>query len=38
MARAPTQDESFYVLDGHITVIVGEQSFSLGPGDFAFGP
>jgi quercetin dioxygenase-like cupin family protein len=33
-----TQDESFYVLDGQVTVIVGEQRWTLGPGDYAFGP
>jgi quercetin dioxygenase-like cupin family protein len=33
-----TQDESFYVLDGQVTVIVGEQRWTLGPGDCAFGP
>jgi quercetin dioxygenase-like cupin family protein len=33
-----TQDESFYVLDGQVTVIVGQQRFTLGPGDYAFGP
>lgn len=33
-----TQDESFYVLDGKLTVIVGQQRWTLGPGDYAFGP
>jgi uncharacterized RmlC-like cupin family protein len=33
-----TQDESFYVLDGQVTVIVGNERWTLGPGDYAFGP
>lgn len=33
-----TQDEGFYVIDGSLTVIVGEQRWTLGPGDYAFGP
>ena len=33
-----TQDESFYVLDGQVTVIVGNKRWTLGPGDYAFGP
>ena len=33
-----TQDESIYVLDGQVTVMVGEEHWTLGPGDCAFGP
>ncbi|MDQ6920784.1 MAG: cupin domain-containing protein [Candidatus Dormibacteraeota bacterium] len=33
-----TEDESFYVVEGRLTVIVGEQRLSLGPGGYAFGP
>lgn len=33
-----TQDESFYVLDGSVTVIVGDNHWTLGPGDYAFAP
>jgi quercetin dioxygenase-like cupin family protein len=33
-----TEDESFYVVEGHLTVVVGEQRLSLGPGGYAFGP
>lgn len=32
------EDESFYVLDGEITVIVDRQSVTLGAGGFAYGP
>lgn len=31
-------DESFYVLEGDVTIHVGDQSIEAGPGDFAFGP
>jgi len=33
-----TEDESFYVIDGLITVIVEDDRTELGRGDFAFGP
>ena len=33
-----TQDESFFILDGRVTVIVGEERWTLGPGGYAFGP
>jgi quercetin dioxygenase-like cupin family protein len=33
-----TQDESFYLLEGSLTVLVGEERWTLGPGDLAFGP
>jgi mannose-6-phosphate isomerase-like protein (cupin superfamily) len=32
------EDESFYVIEGHATVIVADRSVALGPGGFAFGP
>ncbi len=32
------EDEGIYVLDGSLTAVVGEESFSLGPGDFVFLP
>jgi len=32
------EDESFYVLEGEITVIVNGQKVKVGPGGFAFGP
>jgi mannose-6-phosphate isomerase-like protein (cupin superfamily) len=32
------EDESIYVLDGALTAVVGEDSFSLGTGDFLFMP
>ena len=32
------EDESFYVIDGEITVIVDGQSVALGAGGFAYGP
>lgn len=32
------QDESLYVVEGSVTVLVGEQRWLLGPGDVAFGP
>jgi quercetin dioxygenase-like cupin family protein len=31
-------DESFYVLDGEMTIFVGDQRIEAGPGDFVFGP
>ncbi|MGV3489888.1 MAG: cupin domain-containing protein [Devosia sp.] len=33
-----SEDESFYVLEGQMTMIAGETRQLLGPGDFAFGP
>lgn len=33
-----TEDESFYVLSGRMTVIVGDTVHSLTAGDYAFGP
>ena len=32
------EDESFYVVEGELEVIVGSDRLRLGPGDFAFGP
>lgn len=32
------EDESFYVLEGEITVLVGDQRIDLAAGDFAFAP
>jgi quercetin dioxygenase-like cupin family protein len=34
----PNEDEWFYVLDGEVTVWVGDERHSLKPGSFAFGP
>ena len=31
-------DETFYVVDGELTIYVGEERIEAGPGDFAFGP
>jgi quercetin dioxygenase-like cupin family protein len=41
--RAPlhvhyTEDEGFYVLDGTVTIQVGEETVELGPGRHAHGP
>ena len=33
-----TEDEGFYVLDGSVTIEVGDDSVTLGPGQHAFGP
>jgi len=33
-----TEDESFYVLEGLLTVTLQDQRVSLGPGGYAFGP
>jgi quercetin dioxygenase-like cupin family protein len=33
-----SEDESFYVMEGRITVIVDGTCVALGAGDFAFGP
>lgn len=32
------QDESLYILDGSVTVMIGEERWTLGPGDYAFAP
>jgi len=32
------EDEAFYVLEGSLTVQVGDQQFELSAGDYAFGP
>jgi quercetin dioxygenase-like cupin family protein len=31
-------DETFFVLDGEVTVLVGDGRIDLGPGDYAFAP
>ena len=33
-----TEDEGFYILDGSVTIHVGDESVALGPGQHAFGP
>jgi len=32
------EDEAFYILEGSATIHVGDDSFAVGPGDYAFGP
>lgn len=32
------EDEGIYVLDGSMTAAVGDEAYTLGPGDFAFLP
>ena len=32
------EDESFYVLDGRMTVVVGDRAATLNGGDYGFGP
>jgi mannose-6-phosphate isomerase-like protein (cupin superfamily) len=32
------EDEAFFILEGSATIQVGEESFDVGPGDYAFGP
>ena len=32
------EDETFYVLDGEVTVLVGDERIDLAAGDFLFGP
>jgi mannose-6-phosphate isomerase-like protein (cupin superfamily) len=32
------EDEAFFILEGSATIHVGDESFELGPGDYAFGP
>jgi quercetin dioxygenase-like cupin family protein len=33
-----TEDEGFYVIEGSVTIHVGDESVTLGPGQHAFGP
>lgn len=33
-----TQDEALYVIEGTVTVIVGSERWTLGPGGLTFGP
>jgi mannose-6-phosphate isomerase-like protein (cupin superfamily) len=33
-----TEDETFYVLEGEVTIVVGDERIDLAAGDFAFGP
>jgi mannose-6-phosphate isomerase-like protein (cupin superfamily) len=32
------EDETFYVLEGEVTVVVGDERLDLSAGDFCFGP
>jgi mannose-6-phosphate isomerase-like protein (cupin superfamily) len=32
------EHEAFYILEGSATIHVGDDSFEVGPGDYAFGP
>jgi quercetin dioxygenase-like cupin family protein len=32
------EDEAFFILEGSATIQVGDESFEVGPGDYAFGP
>lgn len=32
------EDEAFFIIEGSATIEVGEDSFDVGPGDYAFGP
>ena len=32
------EDESFYVVEGHMTFLCGEQRVQAGPGTFVYGP
>lgn len=32
------EDEAFYILEGSARIHVGDKSFEVGPGDYAFGP
>jgi mannose-6-phosphate isomerase-like protein (cupin superfamily) len=32
------EDESFYIIEGKVTVVVADRAVTLGPGDYAFGP
>jgi mannose-6-phosphate isomerase-like protein (cupin superfamily) len=31
-------DETFYVVDGEVRIVVGDEQVDAGPGDFVFGP
>jgi quercetin dioxygenase-like cupin family protein len=31
-------DETWYIVDGRLTVVVGDESIDAGPGDFVYGP
>ncbi len=33
-----TEDESFYVVEGQMTILCGEQKVQAGPGTFVYGP
>src|SRR5688500_2067398 len=33
-----TEDEGFYVLEGSVTIVVGDQTVALASGEHAFGP
>jgi mannose-6-phosphate isomerase-like protein (cupin superfamily) len=33
-----TEDEGFYVVEGNVTILVGDESVDLASGDHAFGP
>lgn len=32
------EDEAFWILDGSVTLVVGDTTIEAGPGDYAFGP
>lgn len=32
------EDETFFILEGDVTVFVGDERIDLGPGDYCFGP
>lgn len=32
------EDESFYVVEGHVTVLCGDERVEAGPGTFVYGP
>jgi quercetin dioxygenase-like cupin family protein len=34
----PDVDETFYLIDGELTILVGDERIEAGPGDFVFGP
>jgi mannose-6-phosphate isomerase-like protein (cupin superfamily) len=33
-----TEDEGFYVVDGNVTIVVGDETVELASGQYAFGP